>query len=241
MTPTESVTTNADQARKTYKLRKRTPMRPHLSLTLAFLVLVVPVAFAQAEPLTNRTVIDMAKAGLDDEIIVSAIRRSDANFDIAPKALLELKDSGVSNAVILLMIEKHDAKPVIPHGYSESGDSNETKAASLTPKQLLSQARTIALEKSSAHPSRQALEKELLKRSDWKALNLSIHRYKDSADLYVEIGYVSMSWITHRYVYRIYDRRTGTVLAAGETTSWGSLAENLAKHIARSLTTIAKS
>jgi len=44
-----------------------------------------------------------------------------------------------------------------------------------------------------------------------------------------------MSWITHRYVYRIYDRRSGAVIAAGETTSWGSLAENLARHIGKDM------
>jgi hypothetical protein len=92
--------------------------------------------------------------------------------------------------------------------------------------------------KSSAHPSRQALEKELMKRADFNRLDLTITRYKETADLYVEIGYVSLSWITHRYVYRIYDRRSGTVLAAGETTSWGSLAENLARNIVKSLSTI---
>jgi len=216
-------------------------MKTYIFLLLA-LLLFGTFALAQTDTLTNRTIIEMAKAALSDEIILAAIGRSKSNFDISPKALLELKDGGVSNEVILLMIEKQDEKAAETKGFSESGDTGEPPASkAFTPKELLAQARTIALVKSSAQPSRQALEKELLKRSDWKALNLSIHRYKDSADLYVEIGYVSMSWITHRYVYRIYDRRTGTVLAAGETTSWGSLAENLAKHIARSLATVAKS
>lgn len=206
-------------------------------LIVAFLLFVSP-AFTQTESLSNRTIIEMSKAALGDEIILAAIRRSEANFDVSPKALLELKDGGVSNAVILLMIEKQDGKADATKGYSESGDSSGAEA--FPPKGLLARAHTIALVKSSAQPSRQALEKELLKQPEWKALNLSIHRYKESADLYVEIGYVSMSWITHRYVYRIYDRRTGTVLAAGETTSWGSLAENLARHITKSLTTVAK-
>ncbi|HCA57340.1 MAG TPA: hypothetical protein DEP46_05060, partial [Blastocatellia bacterium] len=96
-------------------------------------------------------------------------------------------------------------------------------------------ARTIAFKKSSAHPSRQNLEKALLKNKDFTRLNLTILRYKEEADLFVEIGYVSGSWLTHRYVYRIFDRRSGAVLAAGETTSWGSLADNLARHIGRSL------
>ena len=66
-------------------------------------------------------------------------------------------------------------------------------------------------------------------------LNLTIQRYKNSADLFVDIGFVSGSVLTHRYVYRVYDRRSGAVITAGETTSWGSLAENLARHIAKSL------
>jgi YD repeat-containing protein len=216
-------------------------MKTYVSLLLA-LVLFGSFTLAQTDTLTNPTIIEMAKAALSDEIILAAIGGSNTDFDVSPKALLELKYAGVSNTVILQMIEKHDEKAAETKAFSESGDTSEPPASkAFTPKQLLSKARTIALEKSSAQPSRQALEKELLRRSDWKALNLSIHRYKDSADLYVEIGYVSMSWITHRYVYRIYDRRTGTVLAAGETTSWGSLAENLAKHIAKSLATVAKS
>jgi hypothetical protein len=100
---------------------------------------------------------------------------------------------------------------------------------------MMTSAKTIAFGKSSLQPSRQALEKELLKRKDFQQLHLTIERYKDSADLFVDIGFVSGSWITHRYVYRVYDRRSGAVVAAGETTSWGSLAENLARHIAKSL------
>ena len=74
-----------------------------------------------------------------------------------------------------------------------------------------------------------------MKRKEFQQLNLTIQRYKESADLFVDIGYVSGSWVTHRYVYRVYDRRSGAVIAAGETTSWGSLAENLARHIAKGL------
>ena len=61
-----------------------------------------------------------------------------------------------------------------------------------------------------------------------------------NSDLYIEIGYVSLSWITHRYVFRVYDSRSGTIIAAGETTSWGSLAENLSKNIVRELKKIAE-
>lgn len=214
-------------------------MKSLILITFTFLCLGDAVV-GQAETLTNRIIIEMARSGLGEDIILAKIKRSDAKFDVSSDSLLDLKKNGVSNAVILLMVEKHDTKPPEPLGFSESSGPTEI-VNDATPKELLARAKTIALEKSSAQPSRQALEKELLKRPEWKEMDLSIHRYKESADLYVEIGYVSMSWITHRYVYRIYDRRTGTVLAAGETTSWGSLAQNLAKHISRSLSAVGKS
>jgi len=103
------------------------------------------------------------------------------------------------------------------------------------PADALRSAKTVHIEKSTLNPSRQALEKELLKRKDWQKLNLNIVRYKEGADLRVEIGFVPLSLITHRYVFRIDDNRSGTVIAAGETTSWGSLAKNLARNICRKL------
>ncbi|MGD9587581.1 MAG: hypothetical protein AB7Q37_10225 [Pyrinomonadaceae bacterium] len=217
--------------------------------TISFVLLIAAfslIAAAQADPFTNGTVVKMVKAGLSDEVIATTIRRSAVTFDVSPAALLTLKEQGVSNELILAMIETHDASSLRDidrslTGYSESGAQPVMPEPPRSPKQMVLEAKTIALEKSSAQPSRQALEKELLKRPEWKGLGLTIHRYKDKADLFVEIGYVSMSWITHRYVYRIYDRRSGTVIAAGETTSWGSLAENLAKHIARSLAATAGS
>ena len=142
------------------------------------------------------------------------------------------------------MIEKADAKrpapDAAPQGYSENVQSGSSQLdnSPIAPKEALKRAKTIALVKASLQPSRQALEKELMKRPEWKQFGLTLERYKESSDLYVEIGFVPMSLITHRYVYRIYDRRSGAVIAAGETTSWGSLAENLAKHITRSLVNI---
>ena len=68
-----------------------------------------------------------------------------------------------------------------------------------------------------------------------KKLNLNIVRYSSDADLLIDIDYVSLSWVTHRYTYRVYDNKSGTVIVAGETTSWGSLAKNLAKDITKKL------
>jgi hypothetical protein len=222
----------------------------HVLSFLMILSLTMTLA-AQTETLTNTKVIEMAKAGLGDEVVLSKIKNTECKFDVSADGLIELKKGGVSDAVIALMMEKSDqknspvavtAKPA-EQGYTENQSNSEAMLFSksvVTPKEALQRARTIALVKVSLQPSRQALEKELMKRSEWKQFNLSIERYKQDADLYVEIGFVPLSLITHRYVYRIYDRRSGIIIAAGETTSWGSLAENLAKHIVKSLNQIEK-
>ncbi len=214
------------------------------SVFVVLLLFSISVA-AQREMLTNASVIEMTAAGLSAEIIVTKINASDTRFDVSTGSLVELKKAGVADDIIKLMMQRAETQlPGIPPRDAETriataaeAESKEPGSTSATvkPAEALASAKTIAFEKSSAHPSRQNLEKALLKNADFKQMGLTIQRYKDDADLFVEIGFVSGSWITHRYVYRIYDRRSGAVLAAGETTSWGSLAENLARHITRSL------
>lgn len=210
-------------------------------LATLFLLIFASTGFAQTETLTNAEIVEMTRAGLGKEIIVRKIMNTDANFDISAGALIELKKAGVEQEVIQVLMEKNRATPVSVRRaqpeptYSENVTAPLIENKPLSPAEAVRSAKTIALVKSSLHPSRQALEKELMKRADWKKLNLTLVRYKESADLYIEIGYVSLSWITHRYVFRVYDRRSGAVLVAGETTSWGSLAENLAREISKKL------
>jgi len=200
------------------------------------LILFTSTLFAQIETITNRTVIEMSKAGLSNDIILKKIGSSSSSFDVSAPKLIELKTAGVNDTVIAAMIDRTETDTAtsdkLPaQAYSES-DSPPT---TVTRQDVMTAAKTIAFGKSSLQPSRQALEKELMKRTDFQQLNITILRYKEQADLFVDIGFVSGSLITHRYVYRIYDRRTGAVITAGETTSWGSLAENLARHISKSL------
>src|SRR5215204_4752139 len=197
-------------------------------------------AFAQSETLTNQNIIELSQVGLSTDIIIRKIALARTAFAVTTEALIELKRAGVAEDVIAAMMERNEkALPAEP----EKEKAADLPAAELAPpaalnaKEAIAIARTIAFGKSSLQPSRQALEKELMKRKDFQKLNLTVLRYKDQADLFVDIGFVAGSWITHRYVYRIYERRSGAVIAAGETTSWGSLAENLARHIAKQLAT----
>ena len=194
------------------------------------------------EILTNGDVVSMTQSSLGEDLIVEKIRESKGAFDISVSGLVGLKKSGVSDAVVAAMIEKNRAlreKPTADATTQAFSDSHPVIESVPTviknPADALRSAKTIAIEKSSINPSRQALEKELLKRPDWQKLNLNIVRYKEGADLRVEIGFVPLSLITHRYVFRVYDNRSGTVIVAGETTSWGSLAKNLAREISGKL------
>lgn len=221
--------------------RAGTDLDRQIMIRILILTLVFTLGtFAQTETVTNASIIEMTQAGLPSDIILKKIGSSKRAFDISTQGLVALKKAGVDDSVIAYIMEEPSKNS--PPAFS---DSNPTAAPAHIAEQpisskvdALASAKSIAFTKSSLHPSRQALEKELMKRKDFQQMNLSILRYKEQADLFVEIGYVSGSWITHRYVYRIYDRHSGAVLAAGETTSWGSLAENLARNIAKSLTSV---
>ncbi len=230
-------------------------MRFGKSFCFVFVTITLCVTvFAQPETITNNEVLRLTRAGLSENLIIRKIKNSDVKFTLRADDLIDLKKAGVTDRVIEIMMDRTQSKKrsdsdtsSVP-GYSDSDNPprvssnpgyispfNQPARIVLSKAEALKNAKTIALKKSSVHPARQALEKELLKRKDWKKLNLTIVRYKDNADLYVEIGYVSLSWITHRYVYRIYDGKSGTVILAGETSSWGSLAKNLARGISKKL------
>ena len=191
--------------------------------------------FGQSEILTNKDVVQMTQTGLSSDLIALKIKQTKGNYDTTAQDLIELKKAGVTDEVIKVMLEKPPEKAAIEKPVTKNpGDVQKTHVV-LEPKEALDVARTVAIKKDSINPSPQALEKELIKRKDWQSLNLNIVRYTNDADLLVEISFVPFSIITHRYTFRVYDNKSGTVIAAGETTSWGSLAENLAREISKKM------
>jgi len=56
-------------------------------------------------PLTNADVLGMVKAGLSADIIVAKIKATTCSFDTNPTTLKELKDAGVPDGVILVMVQ----------------------------------------------------------------------------------------------------------------------------------------
>jgi tetratricopeptide (TPR) repeat protein len=74
-----------------------------LWLSVVFL-LVVPTAFA-AEILTNDGITAMARAGVAEEIVLEKIRTSPGQYDLSVQGIVQLKQSGVSDAVVKAMME----------------------------------------------------------------------------------------------------------------------------------------
>jgi hypothetical protein len=56
--------------------------------------------------LTNADVVQMRKAGLSEEVTLSKIAGSPANFDIGTQDLIRLKEAGVNDSIINAMVQK---------------------------------------------------------------------------------------------------------------------------------------
>jgi len=61
------------------------------------------VAQLEHQPLTNESVVTLAKAGFDELFILQLIRSSRTNFDTSVHGLVGLKEAGVSEDLIRLM------------------------------------------------------------------------------------------------------------------------------------------
>jgi hypothetical protein len=86
----------------------------------AVLFLWAPAASGTEKPLTNDDVVAMARASLSDAAIIATINRSRAQFDLAPAALVKLRQAGVSNAVIEAMLGQGRASPAERRAPSEA-------------------------------------------------------------------------------------------------------------------------
>ncbi|EHQ29795.1 hypothetical protein [Mucilaginibacter paludis] len=66
---------------------------------------------ASSETLTDASIIELSKAGLGDDVILSKIASSQSNFDLSTVKLIELKKAGVNSAVINAMMSKLNGAP----------------------------------------------------------------------------------------------------------------------------------
>ena len=85
-----------------------------LALTITCLVVAKPTLAQSKKPLTNADVVQMVKAGFDEQTVVKAIQANETHFDVSPQALLARKDSGVGQKIIQAMLSSaaEENKPV---------------------------------------------------------------------------------------------------------------------------------
>lgn len=69
--------------------------------------------------LTNDDLIQMAAAGLSDEVIINAVRTRGGRFDVSPNGLIALKASGVSDRVLSAV--QSAAVPATSHYAADEG------------------------------------------------------------------------------------------------------------------------
>ena len=89
---------------------------PHATRLLLALLLMSSISMAQTKTkkltatspdyLTNASIVDLSKAGLDKDLIISKIESSQAKFDLSTNGLIALKSQKVDNDVIKAMLIK---------------------------------------------------------------------------------------------------------------------------------------
>lgn len=78
-----------------------------LSLLLSLLAIVVGISILAAqEVLTNAAIIEMVKARLSDELIITQIQNSGGNYSVGHRDVLSLKSQGVSDRILAAMQAK---------------------------------------------------------------------------------------------------------------------------------------
>ena len=110
-------------------------MQYRFMLTLFIAALVCLISFtavpAQDEVMTNEEVISLAKAGLSPSIIIGKIRSGKSNFDMSTDSLIKLKQAGVSDDIVSVMLEAKSAR-------SNSSSSTATMAGGGDPNDPMS-------------------------------------------------------------------------------------------------------
>lgn len=118
-----------DSARKTSVSRRLIlkVFRPTILCLIFSTLSLIAVSLPAQEVLTNESVVGMVEAGLPEGVIVAKIRSSETKFDLSTDTLITLKRAGVSDNVMMAMIQKQT-----PGVSSSPPVSTETMAGAST-------------------------------------------------------------------------------------------------------------
>lgn len=80
-----------------------------------FLLAVLLAAQPASQPLNNAGVIKLSRAGMSEEVIVAAVKSANVvHFDTSPDGLLALKQGGITDRVLLAILDRQRAAPSAP-------------------------------------------------------------------------------------------------------------------------------
>ena len=100
--------------------------------------------------LADKDIFDMNKAGLPPSVLIAKIKSSTCNFDTSPSQLQELKAAGVSDTVILAMVEApapETKRTAVVNNFAESPKStarNNHPSAANAPSSPISSVNALA-------------------------------------------------------------------------------------------------
>jgi hypothetical protein len=102
---------------------------------LALLLLIVTGVSAQQKnpALANGDILTMVKGGLQETTVLNAIAANETDFDVSAKALLDLKQAGISDKIIDAMLAAEAKKRNTASPASASASPTSEAAATATP------------------------------------------------------------------------------------------------------------
>lgn len=98
----------------------------------------------------------------------------------------------------------------------ERGLAEQASGTVKTPKEMLSQARSIFVRSNTGFLKRKTLEDRLLKRKDFQQFGLVITKAEYGADLIMEVDH---NHLTFRFPFTVKDSKTSIVVASGNVSS----------------------
>nr|MDQ3012581.1 hypothetical protein [Acidobacteriota bacterium] len=104
-------------------------------LAFALCIPTLPIAAQDAKPLTNQDVIKLVKAKIGDEIVITKINQSKNKFDLSTDGIVQLKEAGVSDKVLQVMMNQMAGDPTL-RGAGGRPAQSTPPAASSSPQTL---------------------------------------------------------------------------------------------------------
>jgi len=100
-------------------------------LVILLTIIILPSTSYAQETVTNQTIIDLQKAGMSKAIITTKINNSNCSFDTSTNGLIALKNGGVPDDIISLVMDKANTPP--PANNQNTDNNSQGGESSLPP------------------------------------------------------------------------------------------------------------